>query len=56
MKKARLPSIGIQNSTLYWLIFKVRNYKVPIYLKYWYLVTKTIDNYFKYTKVLRNRV
>ena len=43
IKEVRLPSMGTQNSALYQLISKLRNYKVPMCLKYQYLVTKTIS-------------
>ena len=60
IKEVRLPSMGTQNSVLHQLISKLRNYKVPMCLKYQYLVTKTIseetDNYSEYTQVLKNEV
>ena len=43
MRKVMVLSIGIQNSILYQLIFKVRNYRVLIYFKYQYLIIKTIS-------------
>ena len=42
MRKFIVLSIGTQNSILHQLIFKVKNYRVFIYLKY-QLITKTIS-------------
>ena len=42
MRKVKDPSMSIQIGVQLWLIFKLKNYRVFIYLKYLYLVTKTI--------------